>query len=90
MIQIENENKYNDFTEDISSDILNNVANQLLLVDDQTLRKNQLEALMKQIEEAQTIRRFNMMYESPTYNKQFGAALNYLSSQFRLRFSKYY
>jgi len=76
--------------EELSSSILNNIANQLVLLDDYSARKKQLDSLKKQIEEAQTIRMFNMMYESPNYNKQFNAALNHLSLQFRLRFSKYY
>ena len=76
--------------EELSSDILNDIANQLVMLDDYSDRKTQLDNLMKQIEEAQTIRRFNMMYESPDYNKQFNAALNHLSNQFKLRFSKYY
>lgn len=81
--------KHEDRFEDLSAEIVNTAANKLLLVDDYDLRKLQLISWMRQIEEAQTVRTFNMMFESPIYNKQFNAALNHLSSQFKQRFSRY-
>lgn len=75
--------------EDLSSEILNDIANQLVLVEDYGVRRQKLNALLKQIEEAQIVRRYNMMIETPDYNKQFSAALTYLSNQFKVRFSKY-
>ena len=82
--------KHQERFEELSSEILNDVALQLILIEDYDVRKEKLDGLMKQIEQAQKIRRYNMMYESPGYNKQFSAALSHLSSQFKLRFSRYF
>ena len=82
--------KHEERFEDLSSDILNNVSNQLVLLEDHNQRKHKLNALMDEIEEARLIRRFHMMYESPGHNKQLNAALNFLSDQLKLRFSKYF
>lgn len=76
--------------EDLSYTILHNISNDLVLIEDSTERKSQLDDFMRQIEEVQIIRRYNMTFETSDYNKQFNAALNHLSNQFKLRFSKYY
>ncbi len=82
--------KHEERFEDLSTDIINGVSNQLVLLEDHNQRKTKLNALMDQIEEARLIRRFHMVYESPVHNKQLNAALNFLSEQFKLRFSKYF
>ena len=81
--------RHHDRFEDLSSEILNDISLRLIMIDDYNLRKAKLNAFKRQIEEAQKIRRYNMMYESPGYNKQFSAALTHLLSQFKLRFSRY-
>ncbi len=76
--------------EELSNNILTNISNELLLVSNFNERKEVLEQLKKQIDEAQIIRRFNMMHESPNHNKQLKAALSHLSNQFNLRYAKYF
>ncbi len=80
----------NERFEQLSTEILNNISNQLLMVDDHQSRKIALSNYYLELERAEKIRRFHMMYESPTNNKQLNAALNHLKSQFKLRFSKYF
>ena len=80
----------NERFENLSTDILNNIANQLLMVEDYDLRKETLNSYLSEIEKAKLIRRYHMVYESPAYNKQLSAALNHLMSQFKMRFSKYF
>ena len=80
----------NERFENLSADIINSIANNLVLVDDQQQRREALNAYMAELEKAKLIRRFHMVYESPTNNKQLSAALNHLVGQFKLRFSKYF
>lgn len=80
----------NERFENLSTEIVNNIANQLLMVDDYNLRKETLNNYLNEIEKAKLIRRYHMVYESPAYNKQLNAALNHLMGQFKLRFSKYF
>jgi hypothetical protein len=80
----------NERFENLSTEILNNIANQLLLVDDLNVRKVTLSNYYLELEKAQKIRKFHMIYETPTNNKQLSAALMHLKGQFKLRFSKYF
>ena len=82
--------KHEERFEDLSTDIINGISNQLVLIEDDNQRKHKLDALMDQINEARLIRRFHMVYESPSHNKQLNAALNFLSDQLKLRYSKYF
>lgn len=80
----------NERFENLSAEILNNIANQLLMVDDYNQRKETLNVYLNEIEKAKLIRRYHMVYESPAYNKELSAALNHLMGQFKMRFSKYF
>lgn len=83
---IKNEERF----ENISLDIINGISHQLLLIDGYNQRKNAVDAFMKQLQEAELIRRYHMVYETPGHNKQLNAALAFLKEQFKLRFSKYF
>ena len=49
-------NIYKTIFEELSSEILNDIALQLILIDDYEMRKEKLNGLMKQIEQAQKMR----------------------------------
>jgi len=75
--------------EKLSSDILTSISQNLLMVDDYGTRQEAVADYYKQLEKAQLIRQYHMVYENPSSNKQLQAALIYLKYQFKLRFQKY-
>ncbi len=80
----------NERFENLSAEILNHISCQLLLVDDPTKRKVTLSNYYLELEKAQKIRQYHLVYETPSNNKQLSAALMHLKGQFKLRFSKYF
>lgn len=75
--------------ENLTTDILTSISQQLLLVDDYVARQEAINNYYKQLEKAQLIRQYHMVYENPSYNKQLQAALVHLKYQFKLRFERY-
>lgn len=82
---VKNEERF----EDLASILVQQVSNSLLISEDYEYRKKTILDAMRQLEEAQKVRRYNMMHESPRHNKQLHAALNHLTSQFKLQFARY-
>lgn len=76
--------------EQLSGEILNTLSEQLLLVDNMSDRKHTITDFYQEIEKAQLIRQYHMVYEKPEQSKQLQAALNHLKFQFKLRFQNYF
>jgi hypothetical protein len=75
--------------ENLTRDILTSISQQLLLVDDYESRQAAISDYYQQLEKAQLIRQYHMVYENPSNNKKLGAALIHLKYQFKLRFKRY-
>jgi len=75
--------------ENLSGEILNTISEQLLLMDNISDRKHTISDFYNEIEKAQLIRQYHMVYEKPEQNKLLNAALNHLKFQFKLRYQNY-
>ena len=79
----------NEEFENLTRDILTSISQQLLLVDEYESRQEAISYYYQQLEKAQLIRQYHMVYENPSNNKKLGAALVHLKYQFKLRFKRY-
>lgn len=81
--------KENYDSEYMVNDILNNISFAITMVGTSDERKQYLKDIYKEIERSKLIRKYNMIYQSPTNNRLMLNLLNQLSLHFKARFSRY-
>ena len=82
--------KKHSFNESVYTNLINDLANKLILVNDPSTRKELIKKWYKDLEGAKSISRHHLYYQNPDETKQLNNALSDLTVRYKKRFHNYF